>query len=176
MPYSTARFLLSLLPIFVLLWILVTFWKGKKNLQNTRPIILGVSLLMIARLQDMFEMIRNYPSIFHKLNFLPMENSLFNSFASFGNISDTIAALILIQGFMQSLKVKVVEHEHIGALETILPICATCKKIRYDDDNWENIEEYLEHSGSPPITHGICPECKSKLLKEVETKKKRQLQ
>lgn len=56
--------------------------------------------------------------------------------------------------------------EAINRIETLsglLPICASCKRIRDDQGQWKQIESYLkEHSGAS-FSHGICPECAQKL-------------
>jgi PAS domain-containing protein len=44
-------------------------------------------------------------------------------------------------------------------LQRILPICANCKKIRNDQNYWEQIESYLRKHSDLRFTHGICPEC-----------------
>lgn len=55
----------------------------------------------------------------------------------------------------------------IKQLNGLLPICASCKKIRNDDGYWEQLEEYLrDHSGAE-FSHGICPECARKLYPEI---------
>lgn len=47
----------------------------------------------------------------------------------------------------------------IQQLESILPICAYCKKIRDDGDYWEQLETYMtEHKGMD-FSHSICPVC-----------------
>jgi PAS domain S-box-containing protein len=53
-------------------------------------------------------------------------------------------------------------HE-VKTLSGLLPICASCKKIRDDKGYWNNLEKYIgEHSGAE-FTHGICPECAQRL-------------
>lgn len=47
----------------------------------------------------------------------------------------------------------------IKALRGILPICATCKKIRDDKGHWNQIEAYVRTHSEAEFTHGICPEC-----------------
>ena len=43
--------------------------------------------------------------------------------------------------------------------EGILPICASCKKIRSVDGSWLRIEAYIhEHTGAD-FSHSLCPEC-----------------
>ena len=51
----------------------------------------------------------------------------------------------------------------IKRLRGLLPICASCKKIRDDKGYWNELEAYvLEHSEAE-ITHGFCPDCMKKL-------------
>jgi hypothetical protein len=51
----------------------------------------------------------------------------------------------------------------IRKLRGILPISASCKKLRDDKGYWNQIEVYIrDHSGAE-FSHGICPECAKKL-------------
>ena len=43
-------------------------------------------------------------------------------------------------------------------LRTLTPICAYCKKIRGDRDDWEPIDQYLAEHGYR-FTHAVCPSC-----------------
>jgi PAS domain S-box-containing protein len=47
----------------------------------------------------------------------------------------------------------------VRTLHGMLPICASCKKIRNDKGYWEQIESYLEDHSEAEFTHGICPDC-----------------
>jgi len=50
----------------------------------------------------------------------------------------------------------------IKTLRGLLPICCYCKKIRDDQNYWEQVESYItKHSGAE-FTHGICPDCYEK--------------
>jgi hypothetical protein len=67
----------------------------------------------------------------------------------------------------------------IRALESILPICSNCKKIRKPDsdstqmDSWQPIESYISQKTTTKFSHGICPECLSKHYSEfIDTKMK----
>jgi phosphoserine phosphatase RsbU/P len=57
--------------------------------------------------------------------------------------------------------------EHIRTLQKLLPICMYCKKIRSDDDYWQQVDEYLAHNSQMRFSHGICPECHEKLMKDL---------
>lgn len=47
----------------------------------------------------------------------------------------------------------------INTLSGILPICASCKKIRDDQGYWEEVELYVVKHSSAEFTHGMCPDC-----------------
>ncbi|MGE5894335.1 MAG: chemotaxis protein CheB [bacterium] len=67
-------------------------------------------------------------------------------------------------------------HDHLVALSNVkkltglLPICASCKKIRNDEGYWKQIESYVSEHSEAEFTHGICPECAAKLYPEFYTK------
>ncbi len=54
----------------------------------------------------------------------------------------------------------------VTKLRGLLPICASCKRIRDDQGYWNQIEEYLHQHSDAEFTHGICPECVDKLYPE----------
>jgi PAS domain-containing protein len=56
-------------------------------------------------------------------------------------------------------------------LRSLLPICAWCRKVRNDDNYWQNIEEYFRSNLDIDFTHGICSECYSKQMQELNEEK-----
>ncbi len=65
----------------------------------------------------------------------------------------------LIRELQESLaKVKI--------LSGLLPICASCRKIRDDKGYWKQVETYLVENSGARFTHGICPDCAKKLYPE----------
>lgn len=60
----------------------------------------------------------------------------------------------------------------VKTLQGFIPICANCKKIRDDEGYWKRVEEYLQDHTDAQFTHGICPECREKLLSELRSSKK----
>jgi len=48
-------------------------------------------------------------------------------------------------------------------LDSLLPVCAWCRKIRSDDGYWRELEEYVSKRRLGQVTHGICAECASRL-------------
>lgn len=47
----------------------------------------------------------------------------------------------------------------IKVLQGIIPICASCKKIRDDKGYWKQIEEYIRDHSDADFSHGLCPDC-----------------
>lgn len=59
----------------------------------------------------------------------------------------------------------------IKQLSGLLPICASCKKIRNDKGSWEQIELYIGDRSDAEFTHGLCPECAKQIYPEFYKKK-----
>lgn len=55
----------------------------------------------------------------------------------------------------------------VKTLSGLLPICASCKKIRDDKGYWNQIETYIEAHSEADFSHSICPECARKLYPEL---------
>ncbi|MCP5029088.1 MAG: response regulator, partial [Actinomycetia bacterium] len=47
----------------------------------------------------------------------------------------------------------------VKVLEGLLPICAGCKKIRDDEDQWNPLELYIDRHSEAHFSHGLCPDC-----------------
>ena len=62
---------------------------------------------------------------------------------------------------------------NIKTLSSMLPICAYCKKIRDDKGYWEAVETYISKHTDTVFSHGACPECAEKALKELEEFKRK---
>jgi DNA-binding response OmpR family regulator len=53
----------------------------------------------------------------------------------------------------------------IQALESMLPICSYCKKVRDDNNYWQQVETYVsEHMGAS-FSHSVCPRCYEEKVK-----------
>ena len=55
----------------------------------------------------------------------------------------------------------------VTQLEGLLPMCASCRKVRDDSGSWGNVEEYFERRAPVEFTHGICPECARTLYPSI---------
>ena len=56
---------------------------------------------------------------------------------------------------------------HLTKLRKLIPICSYCKKIRSDQDYWEQLEDYLSTQTDLEFSHGVCPSCYDKALKQM---------
>jgi AmiR/NasT family two-component response regulator len=55
----------------------------------------------------------------------------------------------------------------VKTLRGLLPICASCKKIRDDQGYWQQVEVYLRQHSEAQFSHGICPDCAKKLYPQL---------
>lgn len=53
--------------------------------------------------------------------------------------------------------------DKVKILSGLLPICASCKKIRDDSGYWTQVEVYVREHSDADFTHSICPDCAKKL-------------
>lgn len=51
----------------------------------------------------------------------------------------------------------------VKALSGLLPMCASCKKVRDDEGYWHQVEVYIRDHSEVDFTHGICPDCAGRL-------------
>lgn len=58
--------------------------------------------------------------------------------------------------------------DEVKTLRGIIPICASCKKVRDDQGFWSQVEEYISKRTGVDFTHGLCPECAKAFMEEVE--------
>ena len=55
----------------------------------------------------------------------------------------------------------------IKVLKGIIPICASCKKVRTDQGFWQQVEVYIRDHSEANFSHGICPDCTEKLYPNI---------
>jgi len=56
----------------------------------------------------------------------------------------------------------------VRTLKGLIPICASCKKIRDDKGYGKQIESYIREHSEAEFTHGLCPECVKRLYPDLE--------
>lgn len=56
--------------------------------------------------------------------------------------------------------------EEVRTLRGIVPICASCKRVRDDEGYWHQVEKYVAKHTLAEFSHGLCVECARKLYPE----------
>jgi PAS domain S-box-containing protein len=84
------------------------------------------------------------------------------SVASFSDVTELKQALNQQNVLQQRLTETLTK-----VLSGFIPICANCKKTRDEDNNWVQIESYIQDRTEASFSHGICPECARKLYPEL---------
>ncbi len=55
----------------------------------------------------------------------------------------------------------------VKQLEGIIPICMYCKKIRNDQNSWQQLEIYITEHSEAMFSHGMCPHCAEEQMKMI---------
>ena len=116
-------------------------------------VLVSIGILLVA-----------FASIFH----------LFERFAEFhqkygvGPIDDFIIAFAVLSiafAFFALRRWRELQRAlaDIVILQGLLPICASCQKIRDDAGYWNRLEFYIETHSEAELFHTICPTCLKKL-------------
>jgi DNA-binding response OmpR family regulator len=70
---------------------------------------------------------------------------------------------IRMVALQESLSARIVELQDamskVKQLSGLLPICSYCKRIRGDENYWEQVESFIAEHSDAQFSHGICPAC-----------------
>ena len=56
--------------------------------------------------------------------------------------------------------------KRVSSLESLLPLCMYCRRIN-SADAWQSVEDYLWEHVDVKVSHGCCPDCLSKLTRQL---------
>jgi sigma-B regulation protein RsbU (phosphoserine phosphatase) len=56
----------------------------------------------------------------------------------------------------------------VKQLSGLLPICSYCKRVRGDEDYWQQVESYVADRTDAEFSHGVCPNCLEKMRADFE--------
>ena len=77
-----------------------------------------------------------------------------------------------VLGLQQKLAERVAELQdalaNVKQLRGLLPICSYCKRIRGDDQYWQQVEGYIAAHSDAQFSHGICPSCYATISAEID--------
>ncbi len=64
----------------------------------------------------------------------------------------------------------------IQRLESFIPICSYCKKVRDDQNYWQRIESYINERTGSEFSHSVCPDCyKVEIVPQLDELKRQRL-
>lgn len=99
--------------------------------------------------------------IFHKATFHDMNGELAGMIGVILDITELRTAEAEKEATISDLKEALSE---VKTLSGLLPICASCKKIRDDSGFWQRLEKYIRDRSHADFSHSICPDCARKLV------------
>ena len=83
-----------------------------------------------------------------------------------------VAVGLRVLGLQQKLAERVAELQqaltNVKQLHGLLPICSYCKRIRGDDQYWQQVEGYIAEHSDAQFSHGICPACYATVSAELD--------
>ncbi|HET8575757.1 MAG TPA: GAF domain-containing protein [Methylomirabilota bacterium] len=96
----------------------------------------------------------------------PEAERLLESFVSQAALAIRNAALFAAEGAARQAAERALAE--VKRLQGMLPICSYCKRIRNDENSWEQLESYISEHSHATFSHGICPECRGRVAHEFE--------
>lgn len=75
---------------------------------------------------------------------------------------DQLAARLVVAERILNLQ------SQVNQLSGLLPICCVCKKVRDDQNYWQQVESYISKRTDARFSHGYCPDCFKKTMQELE--------
>ena len=57
---------------------------------------------------------------------------------------------------------------NIKQLSGLLPICSYCKRVRSDNDYWQQVESFVSEHTDARFSHGVCPSCLAKMTADFD--------
>lgn len=176
----------------VLLFYLPAFSFGMLHLRRKQYLVLAVCVMGLYAAVLTFEYFNDRQGfrIQYELFLFILYGILLTWFASFGGFVSDIRRRLRLQNVdiqkaheaikyeMENRKRAEIEKDKLiielkEALSTVktlsglLPICASCKKIRDDNGYWNQIESYIQTYSEAEFSHGICPDCVKKLYPDM---------
>lgn len=97
----------------------------------------------------------------------PEDERLLESFGAQAALAIRNASLYAAEGAARQSAERALAE--VTRLQGMLPICSYCKKIRNDQNSWEQLESYISEHSHATFSHGICPDCRGTVVaRELE--------
>lgn len=153
------------LALVVNVYLLVILWQGYRE-RSSRPllaIVIGILVYFVAVMSDTLVANRVYPFVYvseyaYMVLVAVMAGGLLLNFVGLHRSVEALNRQLegRVETAMTDLRV----------LSGLLPICASCKRIRDDGGYWAQIEDYITTHSEAVFSHGLCPECVERLYPE----------
>jgi hypothetical protein len=52
-------------------------------------------------------------------------------------------------------------------LNSMITVCSNCNKVRVNQNQWKQMEEYISDNSLLTFTHGLCPNCMEKVMQTI---------
>lgn len=88
------------------------------------------------------------------------EGNIVGRMASFVDITERKRTEMERENLVSKLQTAL---ERIRTLRGLVPICASCKKIRDDKGFWHQVEVYIRDHSDAELSHSLCPDCAKQL-------------
>jgi len=90
---------------------------------------------------------------------------------AYEKIQNELRSKKVVEGVLRNEKKKLEDAlAEVKAQSGLLPICASCKKIRDDSGYWNQIEQYISEHSEATFSHGLCPDCAKRLYPDIVDK------
>ena len=102
-------------------------------------------------------------------NTVPTEQDKYDAAVEAG-VDDFISKTEPARAILHRVKVaeRIVElTRRLSQLEGVISVCAYCKRVRSDDNAYHQLESYVQNHSRARFSHGVCPDCKPKVMKEA---------
>lgn len=145
--YEFGFFVFYFLPVALAAW----------TVSRTRSYLISILSAIVWFLADMYSS-HPYSSVF-----FAFWNTLIRllSFLLLAYAASKIRSLLMKE--RETTKALRDALSQIKTLRGLIPICASCKKIRDDKGYWNILESYIQEHSEAEFSHGICPDCMEKL-------------
>ncbi len=160
-PLNVKDYPLDYLCVPILVWAAFRF--GQRETATATVLLSGIALWGTLRGFGPFAMETPHESLLLLQAFMGVTALLTMAFAAVVSERNRIEAKR--ESLLRELQNA---FEHIKALRGLLPMCASCKKIRDDEGYWDYVENYIQTHTEATITHGLCPDCMKKLYPQFE--------
>jgi hypothetical protein len=153
--------LFEVITVLPLLFVLLLMLRERRRFVSLSFFLAGIPFIILARGVEICIKFQIGPFADHELNELAMN--------TISDLADVIGILLLVVGFIKTIRFQHEAADKIERLEFLLPMCAACKKFRTEGGEWKPIEEFVvTRGGASAVSHGYCPECAERLRREID--------